>query len=70
MIVIYDSEISEEDKKTLDKFAKEEYKKIPALPVATIIELSNSHKFSYIPSYSEEHKDYVFKFERISRWPN
>lgn len=70
MYIEYDSTISEGDKKVLDKFAKEEYDRLPALPIATVVELPNSHRFTYVPEYSEELKDYVFRFERITRWPN
>lgn len=68
MQIMYPKDIPEEDKKVLDKFAKEEYKKIPARPIPSVIELPNRHRYSYTPSYSEAFQDYLFSFEEIKKW--
>ena len=68
MQIMYPKDIPEEDKKILDKFAKEEYKRIPALPIASVIELPNKHRYSYNPTYSEAFGDYLFTFEEIKKW--
>lgn len=67
MKIFYKGEIPDADQKTIEEFVKrEDEHPLKPLPLCSILELPNHHKYQYTPIPGAE--EYTYKFERIIDW--
>jgi len=56
------------DQKVIEEFVKrEEEHPLKPLPLCSVLELPNHHRYQYTPIPGAE--EYTYKFERITDWP-
>ena len=68
MKIFYDGEVPMEDQKIIEEFVRrEEEHPLKPLPLCSVLELPNGHKYQYnpIPGANE----YTYKFMRLEQWP-
>lgn len=64
----YKGDIPDADKEVIEEFVKrEDEHPLKPLPLCSVLELPNRHKYQYTPVPGAE--EYTYNFERITDWP-
>ena len=67
-IINYKGDVPDTDKSVIEEFVKrEDEHPLKPLPLCSVLELPNKHKYQYTPIPGDE--EYTYNFERIETWP-
>jgi len=67
-IINYKGDVPKADQLVIEEFVKrEDEHPLKPLPLCSVLELPNRHKYQYTPIPGVE--EYTYNFERIETWP-
>ena len=66
--IYYKGDVPKADQLVIEEFVRrEEEHPLKPLPLCSVLELPNKHKYQYTPIPGAE--EYTYNFERIETWP-